>query len=138
MRAELARRLLTAAYEVERATNAALRGTGLELAHYLVISHLVEHESAATSDLGRVALVPPATLTRVLDKLVDLALVYRTLDTTDRRRILVRVTDRGRVRSRECAELIDLAIADALPALREGDTCTLSDTFNELTREAGG
>lgn len=98
VRADLARALLVAADGIERAMASGLRGTGLGVAHYLVLDHLRECEVATTSELGRIALVPPATLTRTIDKLVDLALVHRVLDEEDRRRIVVRLTDRGRGR----------------------------------------
>ncbi|WP_427869164.1 MarR family winged helix-turn-helix transcriptional regulator [Leucobacter luti] len=127
VRAELARTLLTAGHAVDRAVASALRGTELGVAHYLVLSYLDERDAATTSDLGRIALVPPATLTRVIDKLVDHALVHRTLDGADRRRILVRLTARGRDRARECRALVDEAIAEALPALRDWETQALTE-----------
>lgn len=127
VRAELARTLLTAGHAVDRAVAGALRGTELGVAHYLVLSYLDERDAATTSDLGRIALVPPATLTRVIDKLVDHALVHRTLDGADRRRILVRLTERGRDRARECRVIVDDAIAEALPALRDWETQALTD-----------
>lgn len=127
VRADLARALLVAADGIERAMASGLRGTGLGVAHYLVLDHLRACEVATTSELGRIALVPPATLTRTIDKLVDLALVHRVLDEEDRRRIVVRLTDRGRGKAVAYADLVDAEIAGALPDLREWETQALTE-----------
>jgi MarR family transcriptional regulator, organic hydroperoxide resistance regulator len=40
--------------------------------------------------------VPAPTLTKIVDRLVDRALVYRRADDADRRRVLVFLSDHGR------------------------------------------
>ena len=136
MRGSLARSLLAAAHDLEAAMTAALRGSGLGVPHYLVLSHLDENGPASTSELGRVALVPAATLTRTLDRLVDLALVHRALDAGDRRRIIIRLTERGRSLVEEQAQAIDEALASALPQLREWEAQALTDMLGADTTAA--
>ena len=129
-RRELARQLLGRAHSVESAMARALRGTGIGVPHFLVLDHLAHSDGAATSDLLAVAHVPAATLTRTLDKLVDLALVHRTLDGLDRRRILVRISDRGRARLAEWSAPVDAAVASVLPSLREWEAAALADLLD--------
>ena len=48
------------------------------------------------SELAKHILVPPASLTRLIDRMVLFHLAYRKADTVDRRRVLVYATPRGR------------------------------------------
>lgn len=124
---ELAKSLLATAHDLEESIATALRGTDLGVPHFLILSHLDQHGAATTSELGRVSMVPPATLTRVLDKLVDLALVHRAVDDADRRRIIIRIADRGRTLVREWSSVIDERIAESFPALREWEAQAITD-----------
>lgn len=52
------------------------------------------------SAISAVTLIPGPSLTRTVDRLVDAALAYRTLDSYDRRRMMVRLSARGIARHR--------------------------------------
>ncbi|MEU6355755.1 MarR family transcriptional regulator [Streptomyces sp. NPDC047072] len=51
------------------------------------------HNMTAIADS---AFLPPPSLTKLVDQLVDQNLVYRRVDPADRRRVLARLTPRGR------------------------------------------
>lgn len=102
---------------LERAIARALRGTNLGVAHWMVLVHLVREGGFTMADLAARTNLPPATLTRTVDRLVDHALVQRGLDAHDRRRVLVRTADRGAARLAELAERVDAAVAEALAGL---------------------
>lgn len=61
-----------------------------------VLSLLADGCGHTMSDLAEHALLPAPTATKLTDRLVTGNLVYRHPDPTDRRRVLVHLTDRGR------------------------------------------
>lgn len=132
-RVEFAHALLSVAHGLELAISAVLKDTELGVAHYLLLRYVCESGPVATSELARIALVPPATLTRVLDRLVDLALVYRVLDSEDRRRIKIRSTARGEAKTREISSRVDEALATVLPDMRKWEMQALMDWFGRLS-----
>jgi DNA-binding MarR family transcriptional regulator len=114
---ELATLLIGRASRLERAIGAALSGTPLGAPHWLVLTALHGRADGATmSEVAQVVSLPPATLTRSVDRLVDHALVHRTLDGADRRRVLVGLTDRGRTTYDEHRAVVDEALAAELDA----------------------
>lgn len=63
--------------------------------HWLVLSALAESPGLRMSDLAEASVVPPATLTRHVDRLVERALVVRRIDAEDRRIALVALSKPG-------------------------------------------
>lgn len=113
----VAQLLLGRADRIGRAIAGALRGSGVGVPHWLVLRHLAQVDTAAMAELGQVAHVPPATLTRTVDKLVDMALVYRVLDGLDRRRVVVRLSDRGAEMMAEYQDAVTAAVDAELNGL---------------------
>ena len=68
---------------------------------------------------------PGPTLSRVVDKLAERALVYRNVDAGDRRRILVHAADRGRRVVADVAPLIDDVERRGLDSLSASELSTL-------------
>lgn len=115
---ELASLLIGRASRLERAIGAALAGTSLGAPHWLVLTALhAQPDGRPMSELAQHVSLPAATLTRSVDRLVDHALVHRTLDGADRRRVLVGLTDRGRATYDEHRAAVDAALAAELDAL---------------------
>ncbi|MEU6698386.1 MarR family transcriptional regulator [Pseudonocardia sp. NPDC046786] len=86
-----------AAHRVERRIEEAVRppdGPGLD--GWRVLDLLADGAGHPMSDIAVHAMVPAPTLTKIIDRMVDRALVYRRPDDADRRRVLVFGTDRGR------------------------------------------
>jgi DNA-binding MarR family transcriptional regulator len=90
------------AHRIER----VLKPASLTLEQWRVLSLLTDGDGHAMSEIAAHALVPPPTLTKLVDKLVDRALVYRRVDDADRRRILVFLSTRGRTLHRK----LDVAV----------------------------
>jgi len=63
--------------------------------HWLVLAALAETPGVRMSDLAEAAVLPPATLTRHVDRLVETALVVRRIDAEDRRIALIGLSARG-------------------------------------------
>jgi DNA-binding MarR family transcriptional regulator len=89
-----------------------------------VVAVLADGEGRFTTELSELAFLPPGSLTRLVDQLVEDNLVYRRGDDVDRRRIRVHLAARGRRLhdrvSRRLAERIEiLNIDERLPPLLE-------------------
>jgi DNA-binding MarR family transcriptional regulator len=132
---ELGALLLNRAARLERTVGASLSGTGLAVPHWLILGALHRAAEGLTmTGLADFVGLPGATLTRSVDRLVDQALLHRTIDSVDRRRVLVHLTDRGRSKYRAVtprvsenieAEVCDLATWElqALTGLLAKRTC---------------
>lgn len=129
--ADVALVVLARAAAVERAVARALRGTELGVPHWAVLAHLGSG-GATMAVLAERSNLPAATLTRTVDKLVDRALVHRSLDGHDRRRVLVRLTDRGSDTLAELSDLIDAATSGALAGFEPWESQALQGLLSRF------
>jgi len=63
--------------------------------HWQVLAALQETPGLRMSDLAEAAVLPPATLTRYVDRLVERALVVRRVDAEDRRIAVIALAQPG-------------------------------------------
>ena len=82
--------------EVSRRVEEVTAGEGLSLEQWLVLRRLAAHGDQAMRDLVADTRLNDSTLTRVVDRLAALGLVYREADPVDRRRVRVTLSTRGR------------------------------------------
>jgi len=82
--------------EVSRRVEEVTSGEGLSLEQWLVLRRLAAHGDQAMRDLVADTRLNDSTLTRVVDRLASLGLVYREADPVDRRRVRVTLSARGR------------------------------------------
>ncbi len=68
---------------------------GLSMEHWRIVAVVDDHPGIGMSSVGTTAVVPAATLTRHMDKLVELGVVVRRVDPADRRRVVVALSPRG-------------------------------------------
>lgn len=93
---------------------------GLTADLWYVLDEVTRSDGVAMSDLARRLGIPAPTLTKLVDRLVTDALVFRLADQTDRRRVLVHASRRG----------------DDIHRLLRPDVKTAESTFRqELTPE---
>ncbi|WP_052849986.1 MarR family winged helix-turn-helix transcriptional regulator [Streptomyces avicenniae] len=92
---DLAAALTRAERLSERRLRAALDGTGCSTDAWRVLSLLADGDGHGMTAIAACVLLPPPTLTRLMDQLVDDGLVHRRVDPMDRRRILAYLTPRG-------------------------------------------
>lgn len=86
------------------------------------------------SEVACHAMVPAPTLTKIVDRLVDTALVHRRPDETDRRRVLVFLSDHGREMHTTLAPAVARAERELAEELGETD---LQQLMRLLARLAG-
>jgi len=66
-----------------------------------VLGVLRAGDGLTMSDISTAMSVPPPTLTRIVDKLVDGGWVLRRVDAADRRRVLIHLSARGKAKVRK-------------------------------------
>src|SRR5579875_226099 len=74
----------------------ALEAQGGSLEQWRVLCLLAERDGSPMNEIAAHAMLPPPTLTKVVDRMVAANLVHRRADDRDRRRVLVFLTGRGR------------------------------------------
>ena len=119
--AKLGRELRNATSALEKIVQAA-SGTGeLTLLHWAVLAHLACESSSKQVDVKSATGIAPAYLTRVLDELTDRRLVRRHRSPSDRRQIVLALTQAGRESARQLltslGERIDQPQLDAMTGL---------------------
>lgn len=110
-----------------------LRGADLTLDQWRVLQTLDGHGPLSMSELGARTRITGPTATRLVDGLVERSLLYRNVDATDRRRVLVHTGDRGRALCRSLDPQIAAAERGALSALSEDETRMLRRLLERLT-----
>jgi DNA-binding MarR family transcriptional regulator len=93
---DLARLLTLVERSVVQRLGAALKEDNATIDEWRVLSLLGNGDGHPMTEIAEFAMLPPPTLTKVVDRMVSLALVHRRVDEADRRRVLVFVTERGR------------------------------------------
>jgi DNA-binding MarR family transcriptional regulator len=74
----------------------ALGAAGLTLDQWRVLDMLADGKGHPMAGIAAHVMAPAPTLTKIIDRLVTAALVYRRPDEIDRRRVLVFLSRRGR------------------------------------------
>ncbi|MEU6024313.1 MarR family winged helix-turn-helix transcriptional regulator [Micromonospora sp. NPDC048871] len=105
--------LLTRAERLlSRRVGALLADEGLTIEAWRVLGLLADGLGHPMSEVAAEASLPPGTLTKLVDQLVDRNLVFRRVDPVDRRRIRAYLTTRGRAEHERLAALIRADLAD--------------------------
>lgn len=73
-----------------------LRPGGVPIEQFRILEALSTHEPCPMGELATLSLVEPATLTKIIDKMVADGLVYRAPDPEDRRRVLILTAEGGK------------------------------------------
>lgn len=118
-RAPLGRLLGRAERLVSRRLEPVLSADGLTVDQWRVVDLLADGAGHTMSGIAATIAVPGPTLTKLVDRLVDSAAVYRLVDVRDRRRVLVFLSDGGRVLHARLAPRVAAAEADAMTVLGE-------------------
>jgi DNA-binding MarR family transcriptional regulator len=117
---------------------AVLRAEGVGVEQWRILQALSDGHGHSMTDLAEAVLMNHPTLTKLVDKMVSAALVYRRQDTVDRRRVAVYLSDRGTA----LLERLDRRVAEhqgALEAALGGaETAQLMQNLEELVDRLRG
>lgn len=116
---------------IEQALGTASTG-GPTLEAWRVLDLLADGGGHSMTEIATYALVLPPTLTKIADRLIDAALVYRRPDDTDRRRILVFLSERGREQHTALAPRVAAAEHEFVAALGGIDVAHLTRLLDHL------
>jgi MarR family transcriptional regulator, organic hydroperoxide resistance regulator len=126
--ADLLRLLTRAERLLSRRVGAVLATESLSVEAWRVLCLLSDGLGHPMTEVAAEASLPPGTLTKLVDQLVDGNLVFRRIDPLDRRRIRAYLTERGR---REHARL-DAALRAELAALATPEDAELAHRLQGL------
>lgn len=130
-RVPLDRLLAQVERQLARRIEAALADDGLTIDQWRVLHLLADGAGRTMTAIAAAVAVPGPTLTKVVDRLVDAATVYRLPDTADRRRVLVLLSEEGRTTHDRLAPQVRAIEADVLAALGP-DGAALLDLLERL------
>ncbi len=123
---------------LEQVLAAHLKPHGLSIEQYRVLKALAAHNGLPMGDLAARVLVDSPTLTKIIDKMVTSADVYRGPDPLDRRRVLVFLSAKGVKTFSALAEIgegLQAALADRIGAER---LSRLEALLSQLLRDPVG
>jgi MarR family transcriptional regulator, organic hydroperoxide resistance regulator len=109
-----------------------LGDSDLTLDQWRVLHTVTERGPLSMTDLSGRTRISGPTVTRIVDRLVERSLLYRNVDATDRRRVVVHVADRGRALCRSLGPRIAEAERDGLAALSSTEMRTLRRLLERL------
>lgn len=98
-----------------------------------VLDLLSGDEGRSMTALAEDAALPAPTLTKIVDQLVDQNLVFRRVDPTDRRRVLVQLTPRGLRRRRQLSRAVRAEWGPSVPGLTEDEEDQLLPLLGRLS-----
>ena len=105
---------------------------GLSHPHIMVMRMLEDHERLSVSVVGDKQFISRPQMTHIVDKLVSLGMVERTIDEADRRVVNLALTDTGRNIMRRCDAIIKKNLKGSLSALADEDIEELSMALGKL------
>ena len=111
--------IVRAGRNAENAAETALAQYGLRYDMWAVLDLLDTRGTFSMAEIADEVVVPPPTLTRVIDKLIADGLVHRLSDPADRRRVLARLTRRGQRLHNEIAPAVALASESTISPLTD-------------------
>jgi MarR family transcriptional regulator, 2-MHQ and catechol-resistance regulon repressor len=129
-------KLLRAHRAVIARVERGLVGTGLTLTQFGVLEALLHKGSLTQRDLGRLVLTSPGNLTEVIDRLAARGFVRRAPLATDRRSVVVTLTDQGNSLIAGLFPGHAQDIAAAMAGLAEPELAALDDLLERLGKAA--
>ncbi len=118
----LAYLLAQANREINRQLELRLSKEGVPVEQWRILKVLSDGNGHSMGELAEAVLLNHPTLTKMIDRMVSDALVYRAQDPKDRRKVLMFISDRGKVL---CKRLNSLAVRQEEHVLESyGDKAT--------------
>lgn len=128
----LAETVIRVEHLVARRMERALGPDGPPLDQWRVLHLLADGDGHPMSGIATLIGIPAPTLTKIVDRLVDSALVHRRADEADRRRVLVFLSSHGRAVHDRLAPAVARADADLATLLPGVDARRLSALLARL------
>jgi MarR family transcriptional regulator, organic hydroperoxide resistance regulator len=108
------------------------RDEGVPVEQWRILKLLAEQNGRSMSDLTQVALLNHPTLTKMIDRMVSDALVYRRPDPKDGRKVLIFVSERGRALNERLSRRANLRQAEIVEGYGDRETEELKRLLSAL------
>ncbi|MBV9195869.1 MAG: MarR family transcriptional regulator [Solirubrobacterales bacterium] len=105
---------------------------GVTVEQWRTLALLADGAGHTMSEIAEFAVVPAASLTRLIDRMAADNLLYRRPDVLDRRRVRVRISRRGHAVHRKLAKRLECEVATADPDDLAGLLATLTRLIERL------
>ena len=128
----LAYLLAQANRQVHQQLDEQFRREGVPVEQWRILKLLAEKNGRPMSELTQAALLNHPTLTKMIDRMVSDALVYRRPDRADGRRVLIFISERGRAMNDRLNRLADLRQAEIVEGYGDQETEELKRLLAEL------
>jgi DNA-binding MarR family transcriptional regulator len=100
--------------------------------HFEIMRVLKEEGTLHVAEIGERLRIAKAQMTHLIEKLVELNLVAREMNSTDRRTLNITLTDKGRTLLEEQDTFIINAVRDNMSSLTDGELEALSHSLRTL------
>lgn len=118
-----------------------VRPVGLTAAQYTALSVLERHPDMSSAQLARYSFVTAQSMADMITALEARKLIERHRDKSDRRRLVVALTDEGRAILDRCRDEIDILEATMLRGLSPAQTkalrATLATCYTNVSKAPG-
>jgi DNA-binding MarR family transcriptional regulator len=118
--------------QVHQQLDEKFRDEGVPVEQWRILKLLVENNGRSMSDLTQAALLNHPTLTKMIDRMVSDALVYRRPDPKDGRKVLIFVAERGRALNDRLNRLANMRQAEIIEGYGDRATEELKRLLSEL------
>lgn len=110
---------------------------GVPVEQWRILSLLSEKNGRSMSDLTQAALLNHPTLTKMIDRMISNALVYRRADPKDGRRVLIFISDHGRTVNERLNRLANQHQAELVEGYGDRQTEALRRLLGDLIQRTG-
>ncbi len=117
------------------ATSRCLEDRGESPFRWHVVCYLVRNGPTTQRDLAYATAQHPAGISRLVEELQESGLVEREHDEADRRKLMVRVTPKGKAWFESLAEAVNAAALDAMSKLTQAERLELRAHLKKLLGE---
>lgn len=118
--------------QVHKQLDDEFRREGVPVEQWRILQLLAERNGRSMGDLTAAALLNHPTLTKMIDRMVSDALVYRRPDPADGRKVLIFLSERGRALNERLTRLADLHQAGLVEGYGDRETEALKRLLEEL------
>ena len=117
---------------LEQAVEARLKPAGIPIEQYRILASLSRQDGRAMGELAAEIFVDSPTLTKIVDRMVASADVFRAPDPRDRRKVLIFLSDKGRAAIAALRALVEAPEIDLVGPLGRGDAEQLRALLESL------
>jgi MarR family transcriptional regulator, organic hydroperoxide resistance regulator len=118
--------------QVHKQLDDEFRREGVPVEQWRILRLLAERNGRSMGELTVAALLNHPTLTKMIDRMVSEALVYRRPDPADGRKVLIFISERGRALNERLSRLANLHQAGLVEGYGDRETEALKRLLEEL------